>query len=200
MNKIIFSLIGAAIGWFAIIAQFVLMMENQVASNTETIIRFFSFFTILTNLLVAVYFTVQAFSKSSNFQHPGTLTAISVYITVVGLVYQVLLRHLWQPEGLQRLVDELLHSVIPVLVLGYWYFYESKSNLRYGQIGNWLLYPLVYLVYILIRGHFSDFYPYPFIHVGQLGLQQVLINAALLILFFTALSGLFIWMGKRVTK
>ncbi|MFZ5976285.1 MULTISPECIES: Pr6Pr family membrane protein [unclassified Hydrotalea] len=34
---------------------------------------------------------------------------------------------------------------------------------------GWLIYPLLYLVYILIRGSFSGFYPYPFVNVLQIG-------------------------------
>jgi hypothetical protein len=90
------ALIFALITWFAVIVQFYLMMDNRVTPGPETIIRFFSFFTILTNSLVAVYFTVQIQAKNQKgFWHqPGTLTAITVYILVVGLVYQLVLRQL----------------------------------------------------------------------------------------------------------
>ncbi|MBL7878732.1 MAG: Pr6Pr family membrane protein, partial [Chryseobacterium gambrini] len=53
---------------------------------------------------------------------------------IVGLIYQFLLRSTWNPSGMQKLVDELLHSVIPLLVLIYWYWYENKNNLKYGSI------------------------------------------------------------------
>ena len=159
------ALIFAIIAWFAVITQFYLMMENRVASVPETIIRFFSFFTILTNTLVAVYFTVLSLAKNQKgfWQQPGTLTAITVYILVVGLVYQLVLRQIWEPEGMQKVVDELLHSVNPVLVLIFWFIYEKKNNIRWSQLPYWLLYPLIYLVYILVRGHLSGFYPYPFV-------------------------------------
>jgi len=51
------------------------------------------------------------------FFEAGVITAITVYITIVGLVYNVILRFLWKPEGLQFIVDELLHTVIPLLLL-----------------------------------------------------------------------------------
>ena len=51
------DLIGFILCWFSIIGQFVLLLQNRQADVFETIIRFFSFFTILTNLLVAIYFT-----------------------------------------------------------------------------------------------------------------------------------------------
>ncbi len=69
------ALIFALIGWFAIIAQFGLMIENRVSSIPETIIRFFSFFTIITNTLVAIYFTCIFLKKRLELvDKPGVLT------------------------------------------------------------------------------------------------------------------------------
>ena len=198
------SILFALIAWFAVVTQFLLMLENRVASIPETIVRFFSFFTILTNLLVAIYFTFHCFQRKNHsaafINKPGVLTSVTVYITIVGLVYQVLLRHIWQPTGLQKIVDELLHSVIPLLVIFYWYLFENKSKVHYRQIFKWLIYPLVYLFYILVRGNFSGFYPYPFVDVGNLGLQRVLLNSGLLLVFFAALSLLFVWIEKLPDK
>jgi hypothetical protein len=181
-------------GWFAIIAQYVLIVENSTTSVTETTIRFFSYFTILTNLLVALYFSVQLFKSfaSNKLNKPGVLTALTVYITIVGLVYQFVLRPLWAPQGLQKIVDELLHSAIPLLVIIYWYFNENKLAVSYKQIPKWFIYPVVYLVYVLLRGNASGFYPYPFIDVAAIGIQKALMNAFFLLLFFTGLSALFI--------
>lgn len=182
--------------WFAVIAQFVLLMQNRNTPAPEAIIRFFSFFTILTNILVALYFTKQTLARKE-IDKAGLLTALTVYIFVVGIVYQFFLRHIWQPTGLQQLVDELLHSVNPVLVLCFWYAYEKKANLNYRQIVNWLIYPLVYLLSVLTRGALSGFYPYPFIDISKIGLQQTLVNAILLTLFFIVLSALFVFIGRK---
>ncbi|MBI5371523.1 MAG: Pr6Pr family membrane protein [Sphingobacteriales bacterium] len=196
------SILFAAIAWFAVLAQFYLMMENRRASVCETIIRFFSFFTILTNLLVAIYFTFILFKIKGRIpailNKPGALTAITVYITTVGLVYQVILRHTWQPAGLQLIVDELLHTVMPVLVIIYWYLYENKSSATYRQIPMWLLYPLIYVTYILVRGSFSGFYPYPFVDAGNLGLSKVIINIVVLMALFVVLSAIYIRVGRAI--
>ena len=193
------SILFAIIVWFAVLAQFYLIIENRVAPVTETIIRFFSFFTILTNILVAVYFTIKALGRD-HLDKAGLLTAITVYITIVGLVYQVLLRHIWQPTGLQMVVDELLHSVNPLLVISYWYLFEKKFFVHYKEVFKWMIYPVVYLVYILTRGSFSGFYPYPFINVSEIGISQTLLNGLFLLLFFYAVSVLFIFIGRMLSK
>jgi hypothetical protein len=195
--KKLFPLILSVTGWFALIAQYVLHLQNNQASLAETTARFFTFFTILTNLLVAIYFTALLRPKPPKLiSAPGTLTAITSYITMVGLIYQLLLRHIWQPQGLQWLVNELLHSVIPLAVLIYWYFNE-RTYPRYQQIGGWLIYPFLYLIVILIRGHYSQWYPYPFVDVTVLGLSRVLINAAWLFASYILIAILFIFIRSR---
>lgn len=200
MTQRVLSLIFALVGWFSIITQYYLMVKNTQVPFTETSIRFFSYFTILTNIIVAGYFTLQALNRIPKIKKPGILTAITIYILIVGLVYQTILRSTWAPKGLQRLVDELLHTIIPILVLIYWYLYENKNRLNYRQILPWAIYPLLYLFYILIRGYFSDFYPYPFINAINLGYFQVLINSFGILLLFAALSMLFVRIGKSLNK
>jgi hypothetical protein len=197
-----FSITFAALGWFAVVAQYFIMMENRVESPVETTIRFFTFFTILTNILVATYFTLSALNpnpeRTSFIGRPGALTAITLYITIVGLVYQIVLRQIWEPHGLQKIVDELLHSVIPVLTLVYWYLYEQKSDIKFRQIGSWLIYPGCYLLFILARGSFSDFYPYPFIDVLALGYKKVVLNSIVMLGVFVAIAFLLVGLGRRV--
>lgn len=193
------SLIFASIAWFAVIAQYYLMIENRVTPIIETSIRFFSFFTILTNSLVAIYFTLSILKKKI-IDKPGTLTAVTVYITIVGIVYQIILRPIWKPTGLQMIVNELLHSVIPLLVILFWYLYEEKKSLTYKQLPMWLIYPFVYLLYILVRGSISNFYPYPFVDVANLGFAKVLSNSAILMLVFISIAALFITLGKIFKK
>jgi hypothetical protein len=202
MKKIL-ALLFACTAWFALIAQFYIMMENRLFPVPETVIRFFSYFTILTNMLVAVYFTLLSLVKKERvglIHQPGTLTAITIYITMVGTIYQVALRHVWEPQGLQRLVDELLHSVIPVLVIIFWSLYEMTKPVKYTDIFKWTIYPLVYLVFILVRGRGSSFYPYPFVDVTTLGMQKVLINSGVILLAFLVVAAIFLFIGKKLLK
>ena len=196
------AILFALIGWFAIITQFVLMIEHRTISIAETTLRFFSFFTILTNILVAIYFTCIASLKNQEsklISKSGILTAVTAYITMVGLVYQIALRHVWAP-GLMLIVDELFHSVIPVLVIIFWYLYETTKVVKYSQILKWTIYPLAYLFYILVRGSISNFYPYPFIDVTNLGMAKALTNAAVISLIFIIIAAIFLFIGKSVVK
>ncbi|MET3538081.1 Pr6Pr family membrane protein [Chryseobacterium limigenitum] len=195
------ALIFALIGWFALIAQYYLHIENRISSLLETNFRFFTYFTILVNLIVTIYFTSTAFRKHGiEGKNSGYLTAITVYITIVGATYQIILRGTWQPTGLQRIVDELLHSVMPVLTIIFWYLFENKARVKYSQISKWAIFPIVYFIVILIRGSFSGFYPYPFVDVTALGLTKVLINSLFIAIFFFIICFLYIRVGKALEK
>lgn len=187
-NKLVFLVIITIIGWFAIFLQLYLILINRIASVPETIIRFFSFFTIQSNILVAVSFTYFWLKPKSKwglfFSKPKSTTAITLYITIVGLVYNTILRFLWAPTGSQKVVDELLHLVVPVLVLIFWIVFVPKKSLEFRNIFPWLGFPAVYLAYTLIRGAFFNFYPYPFIDVILLGYSKVLLNCFFMLLAF----------------
>lgn len=190
----------AIAGWFAIIFQFYLAILNRKLSLPGTIVQFFSYFTILTNLIVAICTTYIAFKLNSTwgrfFSKPGILTAITLYIVVVGLVYNFILRFLWAPQGLQKVVDELLHTLIPLLFLLYWSLFVPKEGLQWKQVFRWLLFPFIYSIYILGRGTFTGLYPYPFMDVVQLGYKSVLINCAYLVIVFLFGALLFVGVGK----
>ena len=119
---------------------------------------------------------------------------------VVGIVYNIILRFIWDPQGLQAVADELLHLVIPILFLVYWLLFVQKNELKWKHAFMWMLYPFIYGVFILLRGNASGFYPYPFIDMNILGLNKTLINVAGFVLVFLFGGLLFIGIGKWMNK
>lgn len=195
-----FSAIISVLGWFAVFLQLFLIIQNRIASIPETIVRFFSFFTIETNILVAICFTYLWLNQKSKlgifFSNPKNITAITLYILIVGIVYNLILRFSWSPTGFQKLDDELLHSLIPILVLVYWIVFVDKKQLKFKDVFSWLIFPFVFLVYTLIRGYFFNFYPYPFIDIIQLGYSKVIINSFFMVLAFLIVGFLLIGIAK----
>jgi hypothetical protein len=200
MSKKIYVYVLGVLGWFALIAQFYLNLISNAAPVCELVIRYFSYFTILTNLLVATCCTLLLVSPHATggkfFSQQKTLTAIAVNIFVVGLTYNLILRSIWNPQGLQKVVDVLLHSVIPALFIIFWMAFSPKHKLKWLAFIPWLAYPLIYLVFILIRGSFSGFYPYPFINVAEIGLEKGIINSLGIAGVFIITSLLFILVGN----
>ncbi len=203
-TKQLAEIIGALVAWLAVLFQLYLIIINREVSLGETIVRFVSFFTILTNILVAICFTLLAIKSNSSlanfFSKAQTQAAVAVYIFVVGLTYNIILRGIWQPQGLQRLVDESLHVVVPIYFVLYWFIFSPKNNLQWKNVFPWLIYPFLYLVYTLIRGSFVHYYPYPFVDVDKLGINKVLLNSSVLFILFFLLSLVFVWLGRMMNK
>ncbi len=199
----VYLIILSIVAWFALIGQLYLIILNRNTSVVVTLVRYISFFTILTNLLVALCSTILLRDKNNEvnfFSRLKTITAIAVYITVVGLVYNLVLRFLWQPQGLQLVVDELLHTVVPVLFILFWLLFVPKAGLKAKDILPWLLYPFVYVIYILIRGAMTGEYPYPFIDVVQLGYSKVFLNSGMLVIVFLVFSWVYVGLDRFVKK
>lgn len=175
---------AALAGWVGLAIQQYLIFYSRWSTGASLLgglINFFSFFTVLTNTLAVVVLSYALVKRDSParrfFLAPGISSGIAVSIVVVGLAYSLLLRHLWQPEGFQFIADELLHDVMPVLFVIYWWRYVPKGHLRLAHIAGWVMYPLVYFAYVLLRGDLLGQYQYPFIDVGTLGYPQVFVNA-----------------------
>ena len=196
----IYLVIVAIVGWFALILQFYLMIQNRKVSIPETTIRFFSFYTILTNILIALYSTFLLLKPDSGwgkyFSRPSVATAITIYILVVGITYNLILRQIWNPQGWDKVADELLHLAIPILFLVYWLIFVPKGTLKSGTVFPWLIYPLVYFIWTMIFGTLSGFYPYFFIDVNELGFGKVLLNSGVLTSGFLLLSLLFVGLDR----
>jgi hypothetical protein len=194
------AIILAVIAWFTLSRQYHLSAENSTTSGAETLIRFLSFYTFLTNALVALYFSILAFKKHSLFTRPGVLSALTVYISVAAVVYHLVLRYAWDHSGYKLIIDELLHSVIPLFVIIFWYVYERKSHVGAEQALWWLIYPIVYLSFILVRGNISGFYPHPFSNIPVLGLWRVAINCFFVLIMFPIISLILVLIGNFIEE
>jgi hypothetical protein len=197
------ALVGALLGWFALVLQLYLMLVQSpagVPAIVGTVITYFSFFTILTNILVALVFTATVFSLKTGwgqfFRRPTVQAGAAVYIVIVGIVYRLLLRQLWNPQGMQWAADFILHDVIPVVYALYWLVFAPRTELRWKDALGWLVYPAVYAVYVLARGAVSGLYPYPFMDVNVLGYGGVLAHAAVFLLVFLGMGLLVVAVGR----
>lgn len=198
--------IAAAVGWFGLVLQYGLLLGRNLPTDYLTrTINFFSFFTILSNILAALTLTFAAFPSSSApgrfFSRPSVQGAVAAYMTMTGLVYFFLLRHLRPLEGWALVSDRILHDVMPVVFVVFWLFVASNGTLKVKNTLVWLIFPVIFAAYSLVRGAYTGRYPYPFIDVSKLGYPQTFVNIAALMLCFIALGLSFIaldrWIAKR---
>lgn len=187
------------IGVVALTLKLKLRLELEGESVAESITRFLSYFTILTNLLTTIYFAFIFFSKNEKtiFHKPGSLTAIAAFMGFVGLAYHILLRHVWNPKGLTMVLDETHHTIVPIATIFFWWFYEKRNLVKFKILSFWILYPVLYLIWISVRGYLSSFYPYYFVDANNLGMQKAILNSLGLLVIIVLFLLLFYIIGKK---
>jgi hypothetical protein len=193
------------VAWLAVLLQIAVSVKAVVTAGRSPLvglINTLSYFTILTNLLVAIVCTESARHSDSNtfLSRPSTLSAVAVYIFIVGVTYSLLLRSVWEPTGLNAVLDVALHDVTPVVYVLFWFLFVPKGTLRWSQPIYWLIYPLIYVVYCIVRGAITGIYPYHFVDVTLLGYPKALVNTALLFLGFWIVSLIVVAIDRFVGK
>ncbi len=193
--------------WFGLVLQIAISIPAYLMAGRSlagALVQLFSYFTILSNLLAAICLAAVLFKINTRlgkyFSQSQVFSAVALYITIVGMVYNLVLRNLWHPKGLLKLADELLHSVNPILFVVYWLIYIPKANLKWAQALSWLWFPLIYSVYIFVRGSISHLYPYPFLNIDILGLARVAINSLLMLIAFLSIGFLFVWVNRVMAR
>lgn len=201
--KTILCLVLAALIWLTLFLRLGIVAFEAVDAGQSplwAIVCSFQYFTLTTTLLAAIAVTATVWRPGSHLAGPGFAGMVCTSILLVALVYTLMLRDLWEPQGLRKLVDVLLHDVIPPLFFIFWLWFSSPRKLPWHTLLLWLVYPALYLAAVLFLGNLQGSYPYPFLQVGELGFQQVLLNSLELLLFYAVLGALLLGLSHGVIQ
>lgn len=183
MRERLFQTATGLLAWAALSIQLWLMLSSPAfATAGEAVWRYLSYFTILTNLLIAFRTTLSLAPVPGRLrmlaEAAPTRAALLLSISLVAVVYHLLLAHRWSPQGWQLLADILMHTVIPLMVVADWIVFAPKSTLSGKHLPLFLAWPSAYSAYSLVRGHFDGHYPYEFLNPARLGYGPVALNLA----------------------
>jgi hypothetical protein len=200
-----FRMAAGILGWIALALQYALVLIGSMGANLFTrSINFFSYFTILTNILAALAFTLPWLAPQSApgefFSRPKVRTAIAAYIIIVMTIVYFVLRHLTTFQGWDFVADLLLHYVMPVLFVIDWLFLVPKQTLKVRDALGWFAFPVIYLLWTFIHGTYSGFYPYPFLNSSELSIARVLLDEAGLLVIFFILGFILVTGGQLFNK
>lgn len=217
-----FARLGAAtLALAAIVAQLAQTLSNAITADTPwgshlptVIVNFFSFFTVLSNLIAAVVLiiaAVWALRNRSAVTEPHWLATLlmcaSTYMIVTGIVYNTLLRGYVLPQGTTvPWSNEVLHLVFPLFLLADVFLAPRRRPLPWSAVGVAAIFPVVWAAYTLLRANAviapasgeAWWYPYPFLnpHVqgGYGGVIAYIIGIAAVIV---GVAALVVWAGRR---
>lgn len=202
-----FAALIAILVWVGLAMQFAFAIVNPATQDVtvaERIVRYFSFFTVVANGLIAIITTAIATKPESRFsrrlQNGSVLTAAAVYISIVAVVYSLFLRSVVNAQGWHLISDHIVHDAIPPLFILFWLVYARKSDVGWLDPVKWLIVPILYIAYSLVHGAFDSWYPYWFADVTKLGYPTALKNSGFVLIAFLVFGFIFAVIARLLNR
>ena len=200
------TIVAFAITCAALLLQIGLTIDNRLANGDSLIgalVFYFSFFTILSNLMVAAIYLSHLVDWRwlGWWREPWVRGMMAGAIVLVMVVVHLLLFGLADINLWFIIADRTLHYVDPVVYALWWLLTEKHGRLAWRDLPRMLVYPLLYVVWAMARGAVVNEYPYPFLAANELGYPQVLVNSLGILAGFVVLYAAVIaadrWLGRR---
>lgn len=188
-------LLTAVVATAALVLQLALVVRGGQVLDEVTppalplrLARFVAYFTVQSNLLVAVaaWALVLDPRRRERWFRAVRLAAV-VGITVTGVVHFFLLRPLLDLDGADWAADKLLHMVVPVLAVVGWAVLGPRGLVDRSAVTAALAWPVAWLAVTLVVGATTGWYPYPFLDPREDGALAVVVACVGVTLLFVAL-------------
>lgn len=171
-------------------------MSVSIAKGSFDAVNFFSFFTILSNLITAVALFVAAVTAPS--RGVDLLRGAAVVYMVTTFVVVVVLLSGADLQLAVPWVDFVVHKLMPVVVVLDWLLVPPRRHLSLGRCMIWLAFPIAWLAYTMIRGPIAGWYPYPFLNPSRPGgYGSVAVTVVVIAVGMVLLTVLASWAGNR---
>ena len=172
--------------------------DPGIAGFTGRVFDFFTYFTILSNILVAIIMTML-------WRNPNRMGVIFrtlfldalLMITVTGLIYGVILAGGSKLQGLEVVTNTVEHYLVPLAAIITFIRYGPRGRIRVGTIFAALILPISWAAFALVRGAVITSYPYNFLDASTLGYGAVFLNI-FGIAVFGVVIGFILWAIDRL--
>ncbi|MEI2269804.1 Pr6Pr family membrane protein [Microbacterium sp. No. 7] len=213
-------LVAAATITVAVVAQFITTVRTAISQDRDvatTIANFFSFFTILSNIVGAlallaavVWFWMRPHHEQREPAGVALgLAAATSYLFITGVVYNLLLRGYPTSDDHVAWANEIVHVVAPLFLLFDLFLAPTRRALPWRAVIAILAVPIAWIGYTLVRGPLvidptdgvAFWYPYPFLDPngingwGGVGAYVVGISTA-----FVVVGSLVVGVGRLRTR
>lgn len=188
------------------VSVYVLLTHLLEARPEFSAFNFFCYFTNQSNLLVALFFLINAFLQGqgrplSRSVYDRTRGALILYMSMTTSIYWLFLHHLIQfTSNAAAVANMFLHSGALAFLLIDWLYDRPQTRMCKRFFVIWLLYPLAYGIGIMLLGSMRDWYPYPFLNIDKLGAQKWAIWNGIMALGIGGYAVLVILMNNRLRR
>ena len=224
-NKIFalaFRILALSVGIASIALQ---IFSKSVYTDEFMINHMYAYFTIQTNIFSCLLFsfllfkTFYIFLKERRFviakANEMLQLAVTFYITITMLGFWLALAPMsgLPSNGLLLSATLFLHLFTPLITIIDTFLFMEHGRVKYKNIIIWFIYPLIYLISIVILAQIIDSpyyfmtingeriglrYPYPFIDPQVVGYTGMLLVILGLILFIYLFAYIYIFIDKKI--
>ncbi|SIT85382.1 Pr6Pr family membrane protein [Microbacterium sp. RU33B] len=186
----------------------------QNGRHVPTIVgNFFSFFTILSNLLAVLvllwavvwFWTRGRRSASEPRALAFALASVTTYMIVTGVVYNLLLRgYQLEPGAVVPWSNEILHLAGPAFFVLDLFLGPRRRRLPWGAVVGIIVFPIVWVLYTLVRASFITnpttgdpwWYPYPFLDPHRNSGPALLLSLGGIAVGTAVVALIVVWIGR----
>lgn len=203
--KRVATIVAFAITFGVLVFQVFLTVNSRLANGDSLVgalVFYFTFFTILSNLMVAaVYLSdLVAWRWLDWWRTPWVRGMMAAAIVLVMIVYHFLLLGLVQMDIWFTIADRTLHYIDPTMYALWWLLFQPHGRVKWGDLPKMLVYPLIYVAWAMARGAVVNEYPYPFLAADKLGYPQVMLNGLGVLAGFVVLYALAIGIDRALGR
>ena len=148
---------------FGVSVQFIISINRAIAEDnsiSQVMINMLGYFTILTNTFAAVVLIIVGLLPNSRmgkvFATPKVFGCVVTSMLWVGIGFHVLLSDYWSPDGMEAVTNYLNHYIVPSTLLIIWLVFPPKTQIPKRTPILWEIYPVIYGIYVIIRGELID--------------------------------------------
>ncbi|SNS25633.1 Pr6Pr family membrane protein [Rhodococcoides kyotonense] len=163
------------------------ILVDGVAVPTFSVVNYFSYFTVLSNVLTVVVLLVGGIVDPQQLGWQLIRGAVTLYMVITGIIYAVLLSNI-DVGVADAWTNNVVHRIMPVVMLIDWVVSPSRRRIGDARALTWLIFPLVYGIYSLVRGPIVDWYPYPFLDPRTQGYVALVIGLIVLTVAFVLMA------------
>jgi hypothetical protein len=162
---------------------------------------FLSYFTVLSNVLVAVVMALLWRDPQRN----GALFRVLrmdalIMITVTGLIYWGVLAGIFELQGLEYVANTIEHTLVPIATVLVFLIFGPRGQFRVSTVFVALILPIAWALATLARGAVITAYPYGFVDVARYGYGSVLQNIVGVAVFGIILGFVFLGIDRLLAR
>jgi len=188
-------LLLASLGITSLIGYFIYTLGVQSFSMSN----FFAYFTVQSAIAAVLVLLTAAVIALRRPEDPAWLdmarAMITTYVLVSGVVYALIVV---QASSAHYAIgvpwsSQLLHFWIPSLALLDWIVDPFKARVPWRYLGWVIVFPIIWLVFTLVRGPIVGWYPYFFLDSRQVsGPAETIFYCAIIVGIITGIAALLI--------